>query len=93
MMMNTIVNDSVSREMPRYISHKTVWALKIAKVEPLAAEGAIITPAEDGYAPFVVPREYMRKHVPHEGGYYVVYKDGYKSFSPAQAFEEGYTAE
>ncbi|MCK9988658.1 MAG: hypothetical protein AzoDbin1_05130 [Azoarcus sp.] len=25
------------------------------------------------------------------GGYYVVYEDGYKSFSPAIAFESGYT--
>ena len=24
------------------------------------------------------------------GGYYVVYEDGYKSFSPAEAFESGY---
>jgi len=33
----------------------------------------------------------MYKHKPEVGGYYVVYADGYKSFSPAQAFEEGYT--
>lgn len=33
----------------------------------------------------------MRKHKPEVGGYYVVYKDGYKSFSPAAAFDEGYT--
>ena len=32
----------------------------------------------------------MEKHKPHAGGYYVVYDDGYKSFSPAKAFEEGY---
>ena len=31
------------------------------------------------------------KHDPQAGGYYVVYADGYQSFSPAQAFEEGYT--
>ncbi len=35
--------------------------------------------------------DYMRKHQPKIGGYFVVYKDGYKSFSPAEAFEEGYT--
>ena len=28
---------------------------------------------------------------PEVGGYYVVYEDGYKSFSPAGAFESGYT--
>ena len=35
-------------------------------------------------------KEFMDKHSPQVGGYYVVYKDGYKSYSPAQAFEEGY---
>ena len=33
----------------------------------------------------------VEKHNPEAGGYYVVYEDGYKSFSPAKAFEEGYT--
>jgi hypothetical protein len=32
----------------------------------------------------------LDKHKPEVGGYYVVYKEGYKSFSPAGAFEEGY---
>jgi hypothetical protein len=32
----------------------------------------------------------MFKHKPEVGGYYVVYKDGYRSFSPAEAFETGY---
>lgn len=85
-------------EMPRYKSHKEVWALKIAKIvrdgdgENRETDGsAMITPEEDGYMPFRVEHEYMRKHQPEVGGYYVVYKDGYKSFSPAEAFEDGYT--
>jgi hypothetical protein len=53
--------------------------------------GAEIVPTEAGYAPFHVDGAYLRKHNPHVGGYYVVYKNGYKSFSPADAFEEGYT--
>lgn len=53
--------------------------------------GAIITPEEEGFAAFPVSRRYMIKHNPQVGGYYVVYADGYKSWSPAQAFEEGYT--
>ena len=85
-----------SKEMPRYRSHKEVWALKIAKVEhvdesEVAPRQAIITPADDGYAPFSVPAEYLDKHDPKAGGYYVVYKDGYKSWSPADAFEDGYS--
>lgn len=88
-------------EMPKYRSHKEVHALKIkaisfdvdlAKAEGRETDGsAMITPEEDGYAPFKVDCDYLRKHQPKVGGYYVVYKDGYKSWSPAQAFEEGYT--
>ncbi len=92
---------SVTREMPKYKSHKEVWALKIFSIfldstlahqENRETDGsAMITPEEEGYASFRVDHEYMRKHNPQVGGYYVVYADGYKSFSPASAFEEGYT--
>lgn len=88
-------------EMPRYKCHKEVWALKIsaiardsdkAREEQRETDGsATITPAEDGYAPFKVDANYMHKHKPEAGGYYVVYADGYKSFSPAKAFEDGYS--
>jgi hypothetical protein len=33
----------------------------------------------------------MTKHNPQVGGYYVMYKDGYQSWSPASEFEDGYT--
>lgn len=36
-------------------------------------------------------REWMTKHNPVVGGYLVLYDDGYCSFSPAEAFESGYT--
>lgn len=79
-------------EMPRYRSHKTVWALKIKEIR---WDGAtpILVPEESGYAAFPVTLDYVQKHNPQVGGYYVQYKDGYKSFSPAAAFEEGYTRE
>ncbi len=95
------------RLMPRYKCHKEVQALKIAVirvVRPTVEElqaildnketadvGALITPAEEGYAPFPVSRAYMDRYDPKVGGYFVVYSDGYQSFSPAEAFEEGYT--
>ena len=53
--------------------------------------GYVIVPEEQRYARFCVDRTYVEKHKPEAGGYYVVYADGYKSFSPAAAFEEGYT--
>lgn len=77
--------DDVSTEMPCYKCHKEVHALKI-----IAVMGDAIIP-EQGFTPFKVSREYLEKHKPEAGGYYVVYADGYKSFSPAEAFESGYT--
>ena len=81
----------VMAEMPRYQSHKKVWALKIKDIAFLDGGGASITPEESGYAPFPVDEAYMLKHDPKIGGYYVQYEGGYQSFSPADAFEGGYT--
>jgi hypothetical protein len=88
-------------EMPKYRSHKEVWALKIVDVkkdrDAAAKEGretdgsATLFFEDDRYVPIKVPHDYVRKHNPQPGGYYVVYKDGYKSWSPAEAFESGYT--
>ncbi len=84
--------------LPQYQSHKKVGALKIKKIvrdgegENRETDGsAMITPEDEGYAPFKVGAEYVAKHKPQVGGYYVVYKDGYESWSPADAFENGYT--
>lgn len=94
-------NPDAAAEMPRYRSHKEVWALKIQRIKfdsDVAQEenretdgSATIYPEEKGYAPIKVNREYVSKHNPQAGGYYVVYADGYKSWSPAEAFEDGYT--
>lgn len=72
--------------MPRYLCHKMVWALKIASVD-----GARLTFAEPGYAPLIVDPKMFARYKPVPGDYYVQYDDGYKSLSPAKAFEEGYT--
>lgn len=55
-----------------------------------SSRNAVITP-EGEFPSFVVSGEFMAKHKPVAGGYFVVYADGYESFSPAKAFEEGYT--
>lgn len=85
------------RELPRYKCHKEVWALKIQAIEsadPPEQESdgsALIVPADEGCGKRKVSAEYMRKHKPQPGGYWVRYADGYESYSPAKAFEEGYT--
>lgn len=84
-------NQGASAEMPRYKCFKEVWALQIEGIEKKADGGALIEPVNRNYAKFEVDAAYMQKHKPEVGGYYVVYKDGYKSYSPAKAFEEGYS--
>lgn len=83
--------------MPQYECHKKVWALKIADVQQSTADedfpgGSYDLHINDGiFAPIQASAEFVQQHKPQAGGYYVVYADGYKSYSPAKAFEEGYT--
>jgi hypothetical protein len=87
----------VSLEMPKYRCHKEVWALKISSIVDPTQPGnesdgsRMIHPTDTRYEPFRVPHGYMRKHSPEVGGYYVVYADGYESYSPEKAFEDGYS--
>lgn len=87
------MNDAPQVQMPMYKCHKEVWALKIKDVasQDPADAGWKVIPEDGAYAPIVVSDEWVQKHQPRVGGYYVVYKDGYVSFSPAEAFEDGYT--
>lgn len=79
-------------EMPIYQCHKRVWALKIKEVVYDQPPGNVtLIPDEDGYGPITLDAAWAGKHRPQAGGYYVVYDDGYKSYSPASAFELGYT--
>lgn len=87
------MSEVASIEMPRYKCHKEVWALKIEGLSEAAQDGSVVMAVFDrGYMPIVLSGDFMAKHKPVVGGYYVVYPgDGYKSFSPAKAFEDGYT--
>lgn len=48
-------------------------------------------PAEITYERVMVGREWLARHNPRAGGYFVQYEDGYQSYSPAEAFRNGYT--
>jgi hypothetical protein len=75
-------------EMPRYKSHKQVWALEIDTVN-----GHRLTFREKGYASIMCDGAMFTRYSPVPGDFYVQYDDGYKSFSPRKAFAEGYARE
>ena len=75
--------------LPKYQSHKVVGATRITGIEPEdpnTGKTGVLTEhgrhtIERGQTPW-----------PQGDGYLVVYEDGSLSFSPAQAFEAGYSA-
>lgn len=98
---------STSQSLPLYQCHKQVRAIKIKEVlkhahpDPKADDaafesspafqGAHLIPIDERLLPIAVDEDWYRKHSPQSGGYYVVYEDGYTSYSPAAAFESGYS--
>jgi len=86
------MSDQPQAKMPKYKCHKEVWALKIRAIIPGTKDvPAQLIFADKGFMPKLMSSEYMKKHNPYAGGYFVVYKGGYLSFSPAEEFEEGYS--
>ena len=78
--------------LPRYKCHKVVRA---AKIELVTYGGGSITGSAlldlvGGHSRHV-REEWAERHNPEAGGYFVEYEDGYTSYSPAEAFEAGYT--
>jgi hypothetical protein len=82
------MSDQVAAEMPKYRSHKIIWALEIK-----AVDGHHLSFVEPGYADIDADPAMFSRYTPVPGDRYMVYPDGYKSFSPKKAFEEGYTRE
>lgn len=78
----------MNNDWPEYESHKIVRAMKIVDYKYDGAGTMIAAVTEDG-ADFVpaLP-EMMNRSVP--GDWAMLYPSGYKSVSPAKAFEEGY---
>ena len=73
-------------ELPQYRSHKVVGAAKIIAID----NDARVT--LDGVdTPHYVGHQWLEEKHAEVGGYFVQYEDGYCSYSPAKAFEEGYT--
>lgn len=79
---------------PAYRSHKYVRAFKVARIESGTREGGnswVIYPTDGSLPPYEVTHQWRTHFQPKTGGYIVFYRDGYVSYSPATAFEEGNT--
>lgn len=66
--------------------HKVVNAGKILEVTP----GGVTVETWNGGKIELGNEAFVDRHQPEVGGYFVIYDDGYQSYSPAKAFEEGY---
>lgn len=73
--------------LPQFKCHKVVRAAKIITI--IRGEGVILV--LENFGGVTVPRDWYDKHSPRVNGYFVVYEDGYQSYSPAEAFESGYS--
>lgn len=88
------MNDQPQAEMPRYKCHKIVHALKIERMD-WHDDGTATLIVSDGFVAIVVDSALVARIRLGSGpaddlGYYVVYADGYVSWSPTKAFEDGY---
>lgn len=73
--------------MKRYKSHKIVEAAKIVNVD---RSNDAVSIAVDGGEVVSVSGDKHGVRYAEPGGYLIRYADGYMSYSPAKAFEEGY---
>lgn len=80
-------------DWPRYESHKIVQAAKIIGFDTRDTGGRVcaIVDLGDGKTETFVPAEWVMLDRAEVGGWAMLYPDGFKSISPAKAFEEGYT--
>jgi hypothetical protein len=76
--------------MKLYQSHKRVRAAKIVAVTPDPGRSGLGLELDDGDRYFA-PAGMISRYTPLPGDYLIEYEDGYRSISPAKAFEGGYT--
>jgi hypothetical protein len=77
--------------MDKYKCHKIVEAAKIHSIETFSDGSILVNLVNIGGGALSFGADWAKKSGVSPGGYIVRYADGYTSFSPAKAFEEGYT--
>jgi len=77
--------------MKKYKCHKEVTAAKIDLIQCMLGCETELVMQDDGSNKLVCNGDFVARHHPQEGGYFVEYEDGYQSYSPANTFKSGYT--
>jgi hypothetical protein len=79
--------------IPLYQSHKVVRALKIKDVIEEVSTPNWVALQFDNFPELngTLAIRVANKPRPKSGWYYVLYEDGYESFSPPEAFKQGYS--
>lgn len=75
-----------------YESHKIVRAARITAIRTGDEGHTLVVDGGEASREIKPGDAYFARHQPQVGGYFVRYEDGYESFSPAAAFEAGYSA-
>jgi hypothetical protein len=88
------MSDELKSVLKPYTSHKEVMAAEIISVGNYLTNrsGELVRSITlKGNVTVEMPDPMFVRYVPVPGDYLVVYEDGYKSFSPREAFIKGYT--
>lgn len=84
-------------KLPQYRCHKLVRAAPIVGIEVVGDEGnehcEVEVAVDKDILVIHAPPSLISRGMPQNGDYFVVYDDGYVSWSPRGAFEGGYTVE
>lgn len=78
-------------ELAQWQSHKIVRAGKILSIDRVGQGEVTIEDCNGAPAKVSVPSNLFARGRANLGDYIIVYDDGYKSWSPAATFEEGYS--
>lgn len=89
--MSIPTHSDILGKFPRYECHKVVRAVQITVDKNETGTTGLLVPVDPLIPAFYTGPGYFERHNPQDGGYFVVYDDGYVSFSPQAPFEAGYT--
>ena len=93
--MNDGMQGKIQVALPKWRSHKVVYGDKITEIRHGAADVNSEFTGDSWLleCSALIPEtnSLVARGAPSVGDYYVQYEDGYQSWSPAKAFEEGYT--